>query len=89
MLAPSTVVAAKSDDPAADLARLREGGLHTFVGHAFLPDADMHALMARLVASGPTRAGDIAAGHPADGRKLVRTPHPIARSPRTSPAPRR
>ena len=73
VLAPSTVVAAKSDDPAANLARLREGGLHTFVGHAFLPDADVDALMAWLVASGPTRAGDIVAGHPADGRKLVRT----------------
>ena len=74
LLAPSTVVAARTDDPSADLARLREGGLHTFVGHAFLSDADVDALMARLVASGPIRAGDIVAAHPADGRnKLVRT----------------
>lgn len=72
-LAPSTVVAAKSDDPAADLARLREGGLHTFVGHAFLPDVDVDALMARLVTSGPTRARDIVADHPDNRRKLVRT----------------
>ena len=73
VLAPSTAVAAKSDDPAADLARLREGGLHTFAGHAFLPDPEVDALMARLVASGPTRAAELAARHPDDGRKLVRT----------------
>ena len=73
LLGPGTVVAARSDDPAADLARLREGELHGFADYAFLPDADADALMARLAASGPTRAADLAAAHPSNGRKLVRT----------------
>ena len=73
LLGPNTVVAAKTGDPAAELARLREGELHTFAGHAFLPDADVDALMARLVASGPMRAADLAARHRESGRKLVRT----------------
>ena len=73
LLKPSTVVAAKSADPEADLARLREGKLHGFVNHAFLPDAEVDALMARLAASGPLRAADLAAEHPTSGRNLVRT----------------
>ena len=73
LITAGTVVAATSDDPAADLARLRAGGLHTFAGHAFLSDADVDALMARLTASGPTRAADLAATHPDKGRRLVRT----------------
>ena len=73
LFGPGTVVAAKSDDPAGDLARLREGKLHTFVGHAFLPDADADALMARLRESGPTPAADLIADYPSSGRRLVRT----------------
>ena len=73
LLGPNTVVAAKSADPSADLARLREGGLHTFAGFAFLPDADVGALMGRLVESGPMRAADLAARHRERGRKLART----------------
>ena len=73
LLGPDTVVAAKSDDPDADLARLREGSLHGFAGHAFLPDADTDALMARLAASGPIRAAELLAEHPGAGRRLVRT----------------
>ena len=72
LLGARTVVAAKSEDPAADLARLRAGTLHRFVPHAFLPDAEVDALMARL-ASGPARAGDLAAAHPDNRRRLVRT----------------
>ena len=73
LLGPDTVVAAKSDDPDGDLARLREGSLHGFAGHAFLPDADTDALMARLAASGPIRAAELLAEHPGAGRRLVRT----------------
>ena len=73
LLAPNTVVAAKSGDFAQDLARLRKGALHSFAGYAFLPAADVDALMARLAASGPARAADIAADHPGNGRNLART----------------
>lgn len=73
LLGPDTVVAAKSADPDGDLARLREGSLHGFAGHAFLPDGDTDALMARLAASGPMRAADLLAEHPSTGRRLVRT----------------
>ena len=73
LLGPNTVVAAKGDDRAATLARLREGELHTFAGDAFLPDAEVDALMARLAASGPVRAADLTSEHPRSGRKLVRT----------------
>ena len=73
LLKPGTVVAAKSADPEADLARLREGGLHGFVNHAFLPHAEVDALTARLAASGSVRAEDLAAEHPTRGRNLVRT----------------
>ena len=73
LLGPKTVVAAKSDDPAEDLARLREGEMHNFADYAFLPDSDVDALMARLVASGPAPAADLAAEHRSAGRKLVRT----------------
>ena len=73
LLRSDTVVAAKSDDPAGDLARLREGSLHGFAGHAFLSDADTDALVARLAASGPTRAADLLAQHPGRGPALVRT----------------
>ena len=73
LLGPDTVVAARSDDPAAELERLREGVLHTFAPHAILPEAKVDALMARLTESGPTRAGDLAAVHDGDRRVLVRT----------------
>ena len=73
LLGPDTVVGVKSDDPAGDLARLREGSLHGFAGHAFLSDADTDALVARLAASGTTRAADLLAAHRGEGRKLVRT----------------
>ena len=43
-----TVVVAGSGRAARDLARLREGWLHRFAEGAFLPDADVDALMARL-----------------------------------------
>ena len=73
LLRPDTVVAAKSDDPARDLARLREGSLHGFAGHAFLSDADTDALVARLAASGPTRTAELLAQHPGRGHALART----------------
>ena len=73
LLGPDTVVSAKTGDPAGDLARLREGSLHGFAGHAFLPDAETDTLMARLAASGPMRAADLLARHPVAGRRLVRT----------------
>ena len=49
------------------------GQLHSFADYAFLPDAGVDALMARLVASGPARAADLAAGYPGHARNLVRT----------------
>ena len=73
LLAPNTVVAAKNDDPAENLARLRRGQLHSFADDAFLPDAGVDALMARLVASGPARAADLVASYPGRTRILVRT----------------
>ena len=54
LLGPDTVVGVKSDDPARDLVRLREGSLRGFAGHAFLSDADTDTLVARLAASGST-----------------------------------
>ena len=72
VLGPRTVVAAKSEDPAGDLVRLREGGMHGFVPWAFLPDAEVDALMARL-ACGPALASDLAAAWPDNRRRLVRT----------------
>ena len=73
LLGPNTLVTAKCDDPAMELGRLREGEMHTFAHYAFLPEADVDALMARLKTSGPLRAADLVAGHPGGGRKLVRT----------------
>ena len=73
LLGPNTLVTAKYDDPAMELGRLREGEMHTFAHYAFLPEADVDALMARLETSGPLRAADLVAGHPGGGRKLVRT----------------
>ena len=73
LLGPNTVVAAKNDDPAENLARLRGGQLHSYADYAFLPDAGVDALMARLVASGPARAADLAARYPGRPRILVRT----------------
>ena len=73
LLGPGTVVAANSDDPPRDLARLREGRLHIFAGRAFLSDAEVDALMTRLATSGPAPAARLAAGHRGSGRRLVRT----------------
>ena len=73
LLGANTVVAAKSEDPAGDLARLREGELHRFASHAFLPPDEADALMARLVESGPVLAADLAANYRGAGRKLART----------------
>ena len=73
LLGANTVVAAKSEDPAGDLARLREGGMHRFADHAFLPQDEADALMARLAESGPVRAADLAADYRGAGRKLART----------------
>ena len=74
LLDANTVVTAKGGDPAADLARLREGelNLHDSIAYAFLPDAKVDALLARL-ASAPARPADLVADHPGDGRKLLRT----------------
>ena len=74
LLDANTVVTAKGGDPAADLARLREGdlNLHDSIAYAFLPDAKVDALLARL-ASEPARPADLVADHPGDGRKLLRT----------------
>ena len=73
LVGANTMVTAKSSNPAADLARLREGSMHRFADFAFLPDADVDALMARLVEQGPTRAADLLSGHPNNGRRAVRT----------------
>ena len=73
LLRPGTVVAPASEDPARDLARVREGALHRFAPQAFLPDAEVDALMARLSSSGPAPAGDLAAAWPDDARRFVRT----------------
>ncbi len=74
LLDASTVVAAKGPDAAADLARLREGklNLHQSVAYAFLSDAEVEALLARL-ASAPARPADLAPDHPGAGRRLLRT----------------
>ena len=72
LLGPQSVVAVQSQDPSGDLARLREGRLHSFVGHAFLSDAGVDALMGRLSA-GPARVADLADEYPNSRRKLVRT----------------
>ena len=74
LLGADTVVAARGPDPAADLARLHEGklNLHASVAHAFLPRADVEALVARLAAE-PARAADLVANHAGDGRRLLRT----------------
>ena len=73
LIGANTVVATKGEDPVRDLAALRKGELHGFVGHAFLSPDDVDALIARLVASGPTRAGDLAVDYRGNGRKFVRT----------------
>ena len=75
LLVANTVVVAKSDDPASDLARLREGtlNLHHSIEHAFLPAAEVDDLVSRLAAAGPTRAGDLAAEIAGDRRRFVRT----------------
>ncbi len=74
LLDAGTVVAAKSPDAAADLARLRQGelNLHPSVAYAFLSDAEVDALLSRL-ASAPARPADLAADHPGAGRRLLRT----------------
>ena len=75
LLGPNTVVAAKSGDPAADLARLRQGNLNLpdSVTHAFLPHDEVDALLARL-ASEPAQVAELAADYPDDrSRLLLRT----------------
>ena len=74
LLGPNTVVAVKSADLAADLARLREGKLnvHDAMAHAFLPRPAVDALLARLAAE-PATAEDLAANHRGDRRQLLRT----------------
>ncbi len=74
LLDANTVVAAKSPDAAADLARLRKGelNLHPSVAYAFLSDAGVDALLSRLAAA-PARAADLARDHPGAGRRLLRT----------------
>ena len=74
LLDANTVVAAKSPDAAADLARLRKGelNLHPSVAYAFLSDAGVDALLSRL-ASAPARPADLAPDHPGAGRRLLRT----------------
>ena len=72
LLDPETVVAARAGDPAGALARLREGKLHTFAEYAFLPPAEVDALMARL-GTGPARAADLAGEGAAGWRRLSRT----------------
>ena len=72
LLDPETVVAAKTGDPAEDLARLRLGELHTFADYALLPAADIDALMERLAAA-PARIGDLVADYQGTQRKLTRT----------------
>ena len=73
LLGPDAVVAVKSRDPVGDLARLREGklNLHDTLGYAFLPPADVDAIMAQL-ASGPTRVADLVAQHARGQHKLLR-----------------
>ena len=68
LLDANTVVAAKSPDAAADLARLRKGelNLHHSVAYAFLSDAEVDELLARL-ASAPARPADLAPDHPGAG----------------------
>lgn len=74
LLDADTVIAVKGDNPAADLALLREGNLHHSVDpHAFLPSSEVDSLIARLSSSGPTRAAGLAAGCGSDRRGLVRT----------------
>ena len=72
LLGPDSVVTVKSRNPAGDLARLREGKLHTFAAHAFLTDPAVSNLIACL-ADGPARAGDLATELSASWRKVSRT----------------
>ena len=67
-----TVVVARSGRAARDLAELREGWLHRFAEGAFLPDADVDALMARM-ATGAVRLDDLVADATAGESKLLRT----------------
>ena len=75
LLGPDTVIVPKGDDPAADLARLREGklNLHDTIAHAFLAPAEIDALLARLASAGPTRTADLVTGDPNARRRLLRT----------------
>ena len=74
LLDADTVVAAKSPDAAAELARLRKGelNLHPSVAYAFLSDAGVDALLERLAAA-PARPAELAPDHPGAGRRLLRT----------------
>ena len=64
----------KGPGAAADLARLRQGelNLHPSVAYAFLPDAEVDALLSRLAAA-PARPAELAADHPGAGRRLLLT----------------
>lgn len=75
LLSPDMSIAAKGGDPAADLARLREGKLNLYesIGYAFLSAGETDAVMARLMHAGPTRAADLVSGYTGDRRRLVRT----------------
>ena len=75
LLSPDTIIAAKSGDPAADLARLREDKLNLYdsIGHAFLSAEEIDAVMVRLIHAGPTRAADLVADSAGDRRRLLRT----------------
>ena len=75
LLSPDTIIAAKSGDPAADLARLREDKLNLYdsIGHAFLSAEEIDAVMVRLMHAGPTRAADLVADSAGDRRRLLRT----------------
>ena len=75
LLSPDMNIAAKGGDPAADLARLREGKLNLYesIGYAFLSAGETDAVMARLMHAGPTRAADLVSGYTGDRRRLVRT----------------
>ncbi len=66
-----TLIGLKSPDWKRDLAVVREGELHTFVGYALLPVAEIDAVLEEVTA-GPKRMRDLSA-FSGDRRKLART----------------